>query len=213
MTLQSLLGKKIGMTQVFKEDGRVQPVTVIKTGTCLVTQIKTDTKDGYMAVQVGFNETKRLNSPEKGHLNKVGRQFRHLREFRVGDLSDIQVGQEVKMDFLQPGDLVNVKGTSKGRGFAGGVKRHGFKGGPKTHGQSDRHRAPGSIGSGTSPGRVWKGQKMAGHMGDVIVTTRNLEVVKADIENDLLLIKGSVPGGKNALLIIEKSTNAKGNQS
>lgn len=213
MTLQSLLGKKIGMTQVFKEDGRVQPVTVIKTGTCLVTQVKTETKDGYTAVQIGFNETKKLNSPEKGHLSKVGKQFRHLKEFRVEDLSDIQVGQEIKMDFLEPGDLVNIKGTSKGRGFAGGVKRHGFKGGPKTHGQSDRHRAPGSIGSGTYPGRVWKGQKMAGHMGNVLVTTRNLEVVQADMENDLLLIKGSVPGGKNALLVIEKSTNGKGNQS
>ncbi len=213
MTLQSLLGKKIGMTQVFKEDGRVQPVTVIKTGTCLVTQVKTEAKDGYTAVQIGFNETKKLNSPEKGHLSKVGKQFRNLKEFRVLDLSDIQVGQEIKMDFLEPGDLVNVKGTSKGRGFAGGVKRYGFKGGPKTHGQSDRHRAPGSIGSGTYPGRVWKGQKMAGHMGNVFVTTRNLEVVQADIENDLLLLKGSVPGGKNSLLIIEKSSNVKGNKS
>ncbi len=213
MPIQGLLGKKIGMTQVFRDNGRAEPVTAIEAGPCIVTQVKTNVKDGYEAAQLGFGEAKRFNSPQKGHLQRSCKLLTHLREFKADDLSDVQVGQEIDVSLFQPGDLVDVTGVSKGRGFAGGVKRHGFKGGPKTHGQSDRHRAPGSIGSGTSPGRVWKGQKMAGHMGDARVTTRHLEILQTDVERNLLLVKGAVPGGKNALLMIRKSTKSKGRQS
>jgi large subunit ribosomal protein L3 len=213
MPIQGLLGKKIGMTQVFRDNGRAEPVTAIEAGPCIVTQIKTSAKDGYEAVQLGFGEAKRFNSPQKGHLQRSGKLLAHLREFKADDISDVQVGQEIDVSLFEPGDLVDVTGVSKGRGFAGSVKRHGFKGGPKTHGQSDRHRAPGSIGSGTSPGRVWKGQKMAGHMGDARVTTRHLEILQTDVERNLLLVNGPVPGGKHGLLLIRKSTKSKGPQS
>lgn len=199
-----LIGRKIGMTQVFTEDGRIESVTAIEAGPCTVTQIKTLAKEGYDCVQLGFCEAKRLNSPEKGHLGKLGR-FRHLREFRVKDTSDIELGRRIDVALFQPGDRVDVSGLSKGRGFAGTVKRHHFGGGPKTHGQSDRHRAPGSVGSGTTPGRVLKGLRMAGHMGDHRVTVRHLEVVKADVDRNLLLVKGAVPGARNGLLEIRKS--------
>jgi large subunit ribosomal protein L3 len=213
MPVQGLLGKKIGMTQVFKEDGSTQPVTAIEAGPCVVTQIKTEVRDGYEAVQLGFDETSRLSSPERGHLKRAGKSFRHLREFKTEDLSEAQVGEEIRVSVFQAGDKVDVVGFSKGRGFAGGVKRHGFKGGPKTHGQSDRLRAPGSIGAGTYPGRVWKGQKMAGHMGNARVTARNLEVVSADDERNILLVKGAIPGGKGNLLMIRKSGKSSGDQS
>jgi large subunit ribosomal protein L3 len=203
--IQGIIGKKIGMTQVFHEDGTVEAVTAIEAGPCFVTQIKTRDKDGYEAVQLGFGEAKRLNSPEKGHLKRAGRLLRYLREFKATDLATIQVGQKVDVSLFQEGELVNVTGISKGRGFAGGVKRHHFRGGPKTHGQSDRHRAPGSIGSTTFPGRVWKGQRMAGHMGNQRVTVRNLKVVKADPARNLLLVRGGVPGSRNGLLLITKS--------
>lgn len=199
-----LLGKKIGMTQVFLEDGRAEPVTAVEAGPCVVTQVKTLANDGYEAVQLGFGEVRRLSKPEEGHLRRTGR-FRHLRELPVRDLAEVQVGQRVDAGLFQPGDLVDVTGTSKGRGFAGVVKRHGFHGGPKTHGQSDRHRAPGAIGAGTSPGRVLKGMRMAGHMGNARVTARGLEVVQVDAERNLLLIKGAVPGARNGLLIIRQS--------
>jgi large subunit ribosomal protein L3 len=202
--ITGILGKKIGMTQVFKDGGAVEAVTAIEAGPCTVTQIKTKAKEGYEAVQLGFGEAKRLNRPQRGHLKKLG-LYRHLREFRVEDAAEIQLGQTVDVGIFNPGDLVDVTGTSKGRGFAGVVRRHHFAGGPKTHGQSDRHRAPGSIGAGTDPGRVIKGLRMAGHMGDERVTVRKLQVVKADPERNLLLVRGAVPGASNGLLLIEKS--------
>ena len=197
-----LLGEKLGMTQVFQEDGTAQAVTVLEAGPCMVTQVKTMAKDGYEAVQLSFGEKRRLNKAEEGHLRQMGK-FRYLREMPPADLDYVQVGQTVDVSIFQPGDIINVTGTTKGRGFAGGIKRHGFSGGPKTHGQSDRHRAPGSIGAGTTPGRVFKGKRMAGHMGNVRVTAQNVEVVQVDLERNLLLIKGSVPGANRQLVLIQ----------
>jgi len=198
-----LIGEKIGMTRLFKE-GKEVAVTAIKAGPCFIIQIKTEGKEGYDAVQLGFKETKRLNSPQKGHIKEMG-QFKYLREFRIKDSESIEVGQKIDVDLFKAGDLVNIIGISKGKGFAGGVKRYHFKGGPKTHGQSDRHRAPGSIGATTSPGRVFKGLRMAGHMGNQRVTVRNLEIVDVDLENHLLLIKGAIPGARKGLLYINKA--------
>lgn len=210
MPLNGIVGKKIGSTQVFDNTGMVKSVTVVRAGPCTVTQVKTAEKDGYESVQIGFEEVRRLDKPRAGHLRRAGKLFRHLREMDVDDLSEVQVGEEIDAGLFQPGDRVDVVGWSKGRGFAGGVKRHHFRGGPKTHGQSDRHRAPGSIGAGTTPGKVIKGLKMAGHMGDARVTVRNLEVVEADAERNLLLLKGAVPGARNSLLIIRKSGRRRG---
>ena len=192
------------MTQIFTPDGRAEAVTAVEAGPCVVTQVKTKVKDGYDALQVGFGERRRLSKPLEGHLRRTGK-FRYLREFPVEELSDVQVSQEIDASLFKAGDLVDVTGTSKGRGFAGGVRRHGFHGGPKTHGQSDRHRAPGSIGAGTTPGRVIKGMKMAGHMGNRRVTTQHLEVLEVDPERNLLLLKGAVPGARNSLLLIQKA--------
>jgi large subunit ribosomal protein L3 len=203
--ITGILGKKIGMAQVFQDDGAVAAVTAIEAGPCTVTQIKTKAKEGYDAVQLGFGQAKRINRPQRGHLKKLG-LYKHLREFRVEDASKIQLGDRVDVGIFHPGDLVDVTGTSKGRGFAGVVKRYHFAGGSKSHGQSDRHRAPGSIGAGTDPGRVIKGLKMAGHMGDERVTVQKLQVVKADPERNLLLVRGAVPGARNGLLIIKKSS-------
>ncbi|MDY6911983.1 MAG: 50S ribosomal protein L3 [Chloroflexota bacterium] len=200
-----ILGKKIGMTQIFTEDGAMVPVTAIEAGPCTITQIKNSAgKDGYNAIQIGFGEAKRLNKPESGHLKKLG-AFKHLREIKMSDISDIELGQKVTVDIFEPGDFINVVGTSKGRGFAGVVKRHGFKGGPKTHGQSDRWRAPGSVGGGTTPGKTYRGQRMAGHMGNARVMVKKLKVVQANPDRNLLLVKGAVPGAPNGLLIIEKA--------
>lgn len=203
--ITGILGKKVGMTQVFQDDGAVVAVTAIEAGPCTVTQIKTKAKEGYDAVQLGFGPAKRINRPQRGHLKKLG-PYKHLREFRVEDASKIQLGDRIDVGIFHPGDLVDVTGTSKGRGFAGVVKRYHFAGGSKTHGQSDRHRAPGSIGAGTDPGRVIKGLKMAGHMGDERVTVQRLQVVKADPERNLLLVRGAVPGARNGLLIVRKSS-------
>ncbi len=192
------------MTQVFTKEGTVESVTAIEAGPCTVTQIKTAAKEGYNAIQLGFGESKRLNAPEKGHLGKLG-LFRHLREFRVDEAPKVEVGHRVDVTLFQPGDKVDVIGLSKGRGFAGVVKRYHFAGGPKTHGQSDRHRAPGAIGSGTTPGHIVKGLRMAGHMGNARVTVRRLEVVRSDPDRNLLLVKGAVPGAKDGLLEIRKS--------
>lgn len=205
MTIQGLMGKKIGTTQVFREDGSVASVTAIQAGPCTVTQVKTRDKDGYESVQLGFDEVRRLKKPEQGHLKPVGKLFRHLREVEADDISQVQLNQQVDVSIFKPGDRVDVIGVSKGRGFAGVVRRHHFGGGPKTHGQSDRMRAPGSIGSGTFPGRVIKGLRMAGHLGDARVTVRNLEVVQADAERNLLLLKGSVPGAPDSLVLIRKA--------
>jgi large subunit ribosomal protein L3 len=201
--VQGIIGRKLGMGQVFAENGKAEAVTAIEAGPCIVTQIKTNDKEGYNAAQLGFGESKRLNSPQKGHLKKLG-QFEYLREFRVADTEGIKVGDKVDASLFKEGDLIDVSGVSKGKGFAGVVKRHHFAGGPKTHGQSDRHRAPGSIGATTSPGRVLKGKHMAGHMGSNRVTIRHLKVYKADPERNLLLVKGAVPGARNGLVLIEK---------
>lgn len=205
MTIQGLIGKKIGTTQIFRDNGMSDCVTAIKVAPCTVTQIKTSKPDGYESVQLGSETIRRADRPKQGHLKPVGKLFRHLREFGVDDISQVELGQEIDVSMFQVGDKVEATGLSKGRGFAGGVKRYNFKGGPKTHGQSDRHRAPGSIGAGTSPGRVVKGHKMAGHMGDVRVTAPNLEVVLADPERELLLLKGSVPGARNSVILIQKT--------
>jgi large subunit ribosomal protein L3 len=199
-----ILGLKLGMTQTFNEDGTMDAVTVIEAGPCTVTQVKTVENDGYQAVQIGFGQAKRLNKPRHGHLKDLG-DFKHLREFRTEDVSDSERGAQIDVGIFQAGDKVDVTGTSKGKGFAGTVKRHNFAGGPKTHGQSDRHRAPGSIGAGNTPGRVLKGQKMSGHMGSERVTARNLTVVRIDPDRSLLLLKGSVPGSVNGLVVVKKS--------
>ncbi len=196
-----LIGRKLGMTQLFTEDGGIVPVTAIEAGPCTVVQVKTEEKDGYQAVQVGFGHKKRLNKPEQGHLKDLG-SFRALREFRVTDASAYKLGQKLDVGMFQAGALVDVTGRSRGMGFAGVVKRHHFAGGPKTHGQSDRHRAPGAIGSGTTPGRVWKNLRMAGHMGDARVTTQNLKIVQVDPARNLLLVRGAVPGVKDGVVIV-----------
>ena len=206
--VSGIIGRKLGMTQVFMDDGEVEAVTAVEAGPCTVIQIKTAEKEGYNAVQLGFGETKRLNSPRKGHLKGLG-QLRYLREFRVDDIEEANVGDRIDVSLFEKGDLVDVTGVSKGKGFAGVVKRYHFAGGPKTHGQSDRHRAPGSIGATTSPGRVFKGQRMAGHMGNERVTMRNLEVVATDADRNLLLLKGAVPGNRNGLVLIKKSRKRK----
>jgi large subunit ribosomal protein L3 len=204
--IDGILGRKLGMTQIFDEDGNLEAVTAIEAGPCFVSQIKTQARDGYNAVQLGFGEINRLNSPEKGHLKGVGHQLKYLREFRVNEPSSVKIGQKMDVSIFQKGDRVDITGTSKGKGFAGVVKRHHFGGGPKTHGQSDRHRAPGSIGGTTFPGRVLKGRRMAGHMGNSRVTVRNLKVIEADPGRNLLLIGGAVPGAVNGLLLIMKSS-------
>jgi len=206
--LQGIIGRKLGMTQIFRDNGEAEAVTTIEAGPCTVTQVKTGGKEGYSAAQLGFGEVKRLNSPQKGHLKGLG-QFRYLREFRVSDAEAVEVGDKVDVSLFKAGDLVDITGVSKGKGFAGVVKRHHFAGGPKTHGQSDRHRAPGSIGATTSPGRVFKGMRMAGHMGSSRVTARHLEVFEADPARNLLLVKGAVPGARNGLLLIRKSSRGK----
>ena len=205
MAIQGMLGRKIGMSQIFRQDGRLVPVTVIQAGPCTVTQIKSTDNDGYEAAQVGYRQAKRVNKPMRGHLAPSNGLFRYLREMPLDGLDDLQVGQQVSVDLFQPGEKVDVIGTSKGRGFQGTIKRHGFHGGPRTHGQSDRARAPGSIGAGTYPGRVLKGKKMSGHMGNVRVTVKNLEVVEVDAERNILLLKGGVPGAPNGLLVIRKT--------
>ncbi len=205
--MKVILGKKVGMTQVFNEDGEAVPVTVIEAGPCYVTQVKTPERDGYMAVQLGFDEVKpqRLSSGEKGHLERNGLpSLRHLREIRVREL-DVEEGQRILADVFEVGDWVDVVGNSKGRGFAGVVKRHGFGGGPKTHGQSDRHRAPGSIGACATPGRVWKGLRMAGRMGNKRITAASQRVELVDPERNLLAVRGSVPGANGGLVMVKQA--------
>jgi large subunit ribosomal protein L3 len=199
MPLEGLLGRKLGMTQIFDDTGTLHAVTVIEITPLTVTQVKTAAKDGYDALQTGFGERRKNNKPMRGHLQKLG-DFRTLREFKVQGDGEYALGDKIGIELFNEGDLVDVRGESKGRGFAGGVKRWGFHGGPKTHGQSDRHRAPGSIGSGTTPGRVYKGQKMAGHMGAVNVTSKNLRVVRKDEAKGLLLVAGAVPGASNGVV-------------
>ncbi len=204
---QGIIGRKLGMTQIFRDNGEVEAVTAIEAGPCAIVQIKTVAGEGYNAVQLGFGEAKRLKSPQRGHLKGLG-QFKYLREFTVDDPEAVEVGQKIDVGMFKEGDKVDVSGISKSKGFAGVVKRYRFAGGPKTHGQSDRHRHPGSIGATTSPGRVLKGTHMAGRMGNDRVTVR-LEVFEADPERNLLLVKGAVPGNKKGLLLIKKSVGRK----
>jgi len=208
---EAIFGRKIGMTQVFSTGGEARGVTVVEAGPCVVVQIKTKETDGYDAIQLGFGTRKRVNSPLRGHFKKLG-DFRYLREVRVADPNEYELGQSLGADVFEEGDIVHVVGKSKGRGFAGGVKRHHFAGGPKTHGQSDRHRAPASIGSGTTPGRVRKGLRMAGHMGDEKVTVKNLRIFQADTDRGVLLIEGNVPGGVNGIIRVTK-TGRKGGKA
>jgi len=199
-----LIGRKLGMTQVFREDGSLTGVTFIEAGPYIVTQVKTEERDGYNAIQLGFSEAKRINSPQRGHLKGLP-PVKHLKEFRTPQPPSLQRGDKVDVSLFKAGDKVNITGISKGKGFAGVVKRYHFAGGPKTHGQSDKHRAPGAIGSTTFPGRVYKGKKMAGHMGCEQVTVRNLEVVQTEPERNLLMVKGAVPGSRDSLVYIHKS--------
>ena len=208
MSVEGILGRKLGMTQLFESDGKAVPVTVIETSPNVVVQVKTKDNDGYEAIQVGFGDRKRVNSPQKGHMKNLG-QFRYLRELKVDNASEWEAGKTVTVDIFQPGDLVDVSGASKGRGFAGVMKRHNFHGGPKTHGQSDRARAPGSIGAGTSPGRVIKGKKMAGHMGTNQVTVKSLKVVRSDAAKGILIVRGAVPGNEGALVKVRLSPRGK----
>jgi large subunit ribosomal protein L3 len=206
--MKGLLGKKLGMTQIFDEQGEVVPVTIIEAGPCYVTQLKTLERDGYSAVQMGFEEVdqNRTNKPQLGHLAKNDLpSLRYLREFRVTDHEDLSEGQKLDAGLFETGDRVDVSGISKGRGFAGAMKRHGFGGGPKTHGQSDRWRAPGAISSGSTPGRVFKGKRMPGRMGGNQVTAQNLEVALVDPERNLLAVKGAVPGARGGLLVIREA--------
>lgn len=208
--MKGILGRKVGMTQVIRESGEVVPVTVIEAGPCYITQVRTEERDGYRALQLGFEETKRkhLTKGQLGHLEKNDLPpLRHLREFRLSskDKTEYNIGDVVEADVFEPGERVDVVGISKGRGFAGVVKRHGFAGGPATHGQSDRHRAPGSIGACASPGRVWKGMRMPGHMGARRVTSQNIEVVVVDPERNLLAVSGSVPGTRGGLVQVKQA--------
>ncbi|MEB3214164.1 MAG: 50S ribosomal protein L3 [Leptolyngbyaceae bacterium] len=199
-----ILGTKLGMTQIFDDEGRSIPVTVIQAGPCKVTQVKTSDTDGYTAIQVGFGEVKAkaLTKPELGHLTKSGIDpVRHLKEYRLDDVSSYELGQEVKVDIFEEGQLVDVTGTSIGKGFAGYQKRHNFRRGPMSHG-SKNHRLPGSTGAGTTPGRIYPGKRMAGRTGAERVTVRKLTVVSIDVERNLLLIKGAVPGKPGTFLNI-----------
>jgi large subunit ribosomal protein L3 len=205
--LKGLIGKKIGMTQIFDENGAAIPVTLIEAGPCYVTQVRTVENDGYSAVQLGFEEVKpkRLTGGELGHLKRNNLPpLRFTREFRVKE-AEVKEGDQVTVSLFTVGDRVDVVGTSKGKGFAGGVKRYHFKGGPKTHGQSDRLRAPGSRSSTTTPGRVYKGARGPGHMGDERVTAQNLRIVLVDTERNLLGVRGAVPGAKRGLVMIKET--------
>ena len=205
--MKAVLGRKLGMTQVFAEDGRLVPVTVIEAGPMVVTQIKNKETDGYEAVQVAFGEVKekRGNKPLRGHFAKAGVGFKKfVREFKVEDLSAYSLAQEIKVDVFEAGEKVDAIGTSKGKGFQGPIKRHNQSRGPMTHG-SRYHRGPGSMGAASDPSRVFKGKKLAGHMGAERVTIQNLEVVKVDVEKNLILIKGAVPGPKKGLVVIKKA--------
>ncbi|HEX9043445.1 MAG TPA: 50S ribosomal protein L3 [Candidatus Limnocylindrales bacterium] len=198
-----LIGRKVGMTQVFQDDGTMVAVSVVALEPNTVTRLRTPERDGYTAVQLGIEPTKKLSKPEKGQLKDLP-PVATIREFRVDDAGDYQVGQTLDVSLFAAGDLVDVTGVSKGKGFAGHIKRHHFKRGPKTHG-SDHHREPGSIGPGTTPGRVYKGLRMAGHMGDERVTTKKLRVVRTDPDRNLLLVRGPVPGARDALILVKKA--------
>ena len=205
--LKGLIGKKIGMTQIFDENGVAIPITLIEAGPCYVTQVRTLERDGYSAVQLGFSETKprRLTSGQRGHLkNTDAPPLRHLREFRVKE-TELNEGDQITVQVFEMGEKVDVVGTSKGKGFAGAMKRWNFKGGPKTHGQSDRQRSVGSIGATSGTSRVFKGKKMPGRMGNDRVTAQGIKVVLIDTERNLIGVRGSVPGSKGGLVLVKEA--------
>ena len=206
--MRGILGRKVGMTQLFDASGAIVPVTIIEAGPCSVTQVKTVDNDGYNAVQIGFDEVpeRKLTKGQLGHLKRANTpRVRRLRELRYLEVPTLSLGDVIKSDVFQEGELVDVVGTSKGRGFAGAVKRHNFAGGPKTHGQSDRHRTPGSRGSGTTPGRTYLGTRGPGHYGDERVTVQNLKVALVDPERNLLAVRGAVPGANGSLVLVREA--------
>lgn len=208
--VKGILGQKLGMTQVFTEDGRAVPVTVIAAGPCRVVQVRTPERDGYSAVQLGYGERRRTTKGLAGHFDKAGVDpARHLVEVRTDDASSYELGQEIKADVFQPGERADVIGVSKGKGFAGVMKRHGFGGLGASHGTERKHRSPGAIGACATPSRVFRGMRMAGHMGHQRVTVLNLEVVEADAERGLLLLKGAVPGPEGGLVMIRTSVKSR----
>lgn len=207
--MKGILGRKIGMTQIFTEAGEVVPVTVVEAGPVVVTQVKTIENDGYNAVQVGFVDAKEksLNKPQKGHLAAANTLKKHLKEFRVESVDAYTVGQEIKADVFAAGEMIDVTGISKGKGFQGPIKRHGQSRGPETHG-SRYHRRPGSLGACSYPGRVFKNKKLAGHMGSVKVTVQNLEVVRVDADKNFILVKGAIPGAKGSVVTLKEAVKA-----
>jgi large subunit ribosomal protein L3 len=198
-----LIGRKVGMTQVFQDDGTMVAVSVVAVEPNTVTRLRTSERDGYTAVQIGIEESKKITKPERGQLRDLP-PLSTIREFRVDSVDGFQVGQKLDVSLFEAGELVDITGVSKGKGFAGHIKRHHFHRGPKTHG-SDHHREPGSIGPGTTPGRVYKGLRMAGHMGDHRATIKKLRVVRTDPERNLILVNGSLPGARNALILVKKA--------
>ena len=207
--MKGILGRKIGMTQIFTEAGEVVPVTVVEAGPVVVTQVKTIENDGYNAVQVGFVDAKEksLNKPQKGHLAAANTLKKHLKEFRVESVDAYTVGQEIKADVFAAGEMIDVTGISKGQGFQGPIKRHGQSRGPESHG-SRYHRRPGSMGACSYPGRVFKNKKLAGHMGSVKVTVQNLEVVRVDADKNFILVKGAIPGAKGSVVTLKEAVKA-----
>ena len=207
--MKGILGRKIGMTQIFTEAGEVVPVTVVEAGPVVVTQVKTIENDGYNAVQVGFVDAKEksLNKPQKGHLAAANTLKKHLKEFRVESVDAYAVGQEIKADVFAAGEMIDVTGISKGKGFQGPIKRHGQSRGPESHG-SRYHRRPGSMGACSYPGRVFKNKKLAGHMGSVKVTVQNLEVVRVDADKNFILVKGAIPGAKGSVVTLKEAVKA-----
>lgn len=207
---KAIIGRKVGMTQIFDEKGNVIPVTVIEAGPCSVVQVKTVETDGYDAVQLGFGTVKehKVNKPEMGHFTKVKvAPTKHLREFRLADVQNVKIGDEIKADIFTEGEVVDIQGITKGKGFQGVIKRHGQSRGPMGHG-SMYHRRPGSMGACSTPSRVFKGKKLPGHMGNVTVTIQNLKIVKVDMDKNCILVKGSVPGNKGAILKIKDAIKA-----
>ncbi len=206
--MKGLVGKKVGMSQIFDDSGIAVPVTLIEAGPCYVTQVRSPKRDGYRAVQIGFGEVKprRLSGGQLGHLKRNSLPpLRYLREFRVKELNDVKEGDKLTVDVFAVGDRVDVVGASKGKGFAGAIKRHGFRRQPKTHGQSDRTRAPGSHGSTSTPGRVFKGSRGPGHMGNARITSQNIKVVWIDAERNLIGVSGSVPGPRGGVVMIKEA--------
>ena len=207
--MKGILGKKLGMTQIFTAEGIVVPVTVVEATPNVVTQIKTVEKDGYSAIQVGFEDAKEksLNKPQKGHLAAANVLKKHLKEFRVDSVEEFTVGQEIKADLFAAGEIIDVTGISKGKGFQGPIQRHGQSRGPESHG-SRYHRRPGSMGACSFPGRVFKNKKLAGHMGSVKVTVQNLEVVRVDADKNLILVKGAIPGAKGSVVTLKEAVKS-----